>query len=471
MNYQIFRQYDIRAIIGKELKIEETYDLAKGIITYFKQKNKNLQKIIIGRDGRTHSLPIQEQVMQAAIDLGLDVVDIGLCTTPAFYFSLHILESSTGMIITASHNPGNYNGIKTTFDQKPVWGEQIQEIKEIILQKKFYINKTGTKGSIQTHDITTQYIDWLCNHFAHLKGTNIDTIIDCGNGTAGTVFPKLIKKMDFKNVKLMFEQVDGTFPNHEADPTVVENMKQLAQELKNNPTMTLGIGLDGDCDRMNPMTKDGFLVPGDQLLAVYAQPILKNHPHAAVAFDIKASSSLIDLLKSWGAKDCISPSGHAYIKQTMAKHNAILAGELSCHLFFKDRYFGYDDGIYGALRLIEIIQHTGKNLAELIKIFPKKERSREIRMKCTDETKHSIVENVKKVFASRPDAQTITIDGIRAQLDYGWGLIRVSNTQPVICLRFESDTKQGLQKIKHDFYKALQPYFDDHFLKEHIELQ
>jgi phosphomannomutase/phosphoglucomutase len=310
----------------------------------------------------------------------------------------------------------------------------------------------------------------LCNHFAHLQGTNIDTIIDCGNGTAGTIFPKLIQKMHFKNVKLLFEKVDGTFPNHEADPTVIENMQQLAQALKSNPEMTLGIGLDGDCDRMNPMTKNGFLVPGDQLLAVYAKPIIKKHPQAAVVFDIKASSSLIDLLKAWGAKDCISPSGHALIKQTMASHNAILAGELSCHLFFKDRYFGYDDGIYGALRLIEIIQQTGKTLDELITIFPKQERSREIRMQCTDETKHDIVEHVKKMFMARKDAQTITIDGIRAQLEYGWGLIRVSNTQPVICLRFESHTKEGLQKIKHDFYKALQPYFKNSFLREQIEL-
>ncbi|MCK4651399.1 phosphomannomutase/phosphoglucomutase [Candidatus Babeliales bacterium] len=470
MKNQIFREYDIRGIVGKEIDIEETYNLSKAIITYYKQKNPQTQTIIVGRDGRNHSLQIQKNTIRAIIDLGLDVIDIGLCTTPAFYFSLHNLPSSTGMIITASHNPGEYNGIKICLDKKSIWGIQIQEIKKIYQSKNFYQSKNVKKGSVKTYDITSDYIDFLANHFKHLKNLKIDAIIDCGNGTGGTVFPHLIKKMNFKNVKLIFEEVDGNFPNHEADPTVQENMKYLALELKNNPEIKLGIGLDGDCDRMNPMTKKGKLVPGDQLLAVYAQQILKDHPNAAVAFDIKASSSLIELLRSWKAKDCISPSGHSLIKKTMSQNNAILAGELSCHFFFKDRYFGYDDGIYAALRLLEIIHQTQKNLEELIKIFPEKQRSKEIRIKCSEENKKEIVEHVKNIFTAKKNVQTITIDGIRAQMDYGWGLARVSNTQPVICLRFESKSKEGLKKIKNDFYDALKPYFEEKFLKEQIEL-
>ena len=297
---------------------------------------------------------------------------------------------------------------------------------------------------------------------------DIHTVIDCGNGTAGTVFPQLLKKMNWTNVKLLFEEVDGTFPNHEADPTSYKNMQSVTNELKNNPNLELGLGLDGDCDRMDPMTKEGFLVPGDQLLAVYAQKVLQHYPKAPIVFDIKASSGLIELLKKWGAIDIISPSGHSLIKDALLKNNALLAGELSCHFFFNDRYFGYDDGIYAALRLFEIIKETGKSLSELIKIFPKKISSPEIRIECEEENKSKIVEDVKKFFSSKKDTKNITIDGLRAQMPYGWGLVRASNTQPVICLRFESDTEQGIKKVKEEFYNALKANFNETELKEKV---
>lgn len=470
MKLNIFREYDIRGVMGEELNIEETYDLAKSIITYYKKINPKTSDIIIARDGRSHSLAIKENMIRAITDLGLNVIDIDLCPTPVLYYSLHNLTTPTGMIITASHNPGKYNGIKICLDKKAVWGKQIQEIKNIYQNKSFYQNKTNKKGTIKLQNMIPEYINYLCNHFKHLKNSKLNAVIDCGNGTAGTVFPQIIKKMNWTNIKLLFETVDGNFPNHEADPTVMKNMQDVIEELKNNSSLELGLGLDGDCDRMNPITKSGYLVPGDQLLAIYAQKVLKNHPGTAVVFDIKASSSLINLLKSWGAKDCISPSGHALIKESMAKNNAKLAGELSCHFFFNDRYFGYDDGIYATFRLFEILEETKQNLDELIKIFPKQERSSEIRISCPDSRKHNVVESVKNIFAARKDAKTITIDGVRAQLNYGWGLVRVSNTQPVICLRFESDSKEGLKKIKKDFFQALKPHFEENFLREQIEL-
>ncbi len=470
MKSQIFREYDIRGIVKEEFEIEETYNLSKAIITYFKQKNPQTKSIIIGRDGRHHSLPIQEKMMQAATDLGLDVVDIGLCPTPTFYFSLFNTQTPSGMIITASHNPSEYNGIKICLDKRTVWGQQIQEIRKIYENQNFYKNETNKKGSIQTYDVLTEYIEWLVDHFKHLKNINIPAVIDCGNGTAGTVFPRLIKKMNWKNIKLLYQDVDGDFPNHPADPTVLKNMLDVKKELENNSTLQVGLGLDGDCDRMNPMTKSGYLVPGDQLLALYSQKVLKDYPGATIVFDIKASSSLIELLKSWGAIDHICPSGHSLVKEAMLKSGAKLAGELSCHFFFNDRYFGYDDGIYAAFRLIEILHETKKDLDELIKIFPEKNRSPEIRMTCSESNKKEIVQNVKNIFAARKDSNLITIDGVRAQMNYGWGLVRASNTQPVICLRFESDSKDGLKKVKQDFYTALKPYFDETKLKEQIEL-
>jgi phosphomannomutase/phosphoglucomutase len=238
-----------------------------------------------------------------------------------------------------------------------------------------------------------------------------------------------------------------------------------------NNSFQVGIGFDGDCDRMNPMTKQGFLVPGDQLLALYAQYIIPQNHGCGVVFDIKSSDGLIELLESWQAIPIISQSGHSFIKQSIKRNNAVLGGELSCHFFFNDRYYGYDDGIYAALRLIEIMILTHKPLDLLLTIFPKKISSPEIRIECqSDEIKKNIIADVKAVLLSRDDIKSTTIDGIRAKTSYGWGLARASNTQPVICLRFESESIEGLQRVKTDFYNILRTHFDEKMLKDKIEL-
>ena len=470
MKNHIFREYDIRGIVGKEFEINETYQLAKSIITYFKKENPEIKKVVIARDGRNHSTAIRDNVIKAIQDLGIDVLDIGICPTPTFYFTLFNTPVTSGLMITASHNPSQYNGIKICLDTKSVWGKQIQEIKNIYLEQNFYKNKTSINGKIEHINMIPKYIDWLADHFEHLKNYDINAIIDCGNAVGGTVLPALIKKMNWKNVELLFANLDGNFPNHEADPTVIKNMQDVLQKLKNNPNIQLGIGLDGDCDRMSPMTKKGFLVPGDQLLAVFSKKVLQDYPGSTIVFDIKASSSLIELLKEWGAIDHICPSGHSLVKQAMLNTKAKLAGELSCHFFFNDRYFGYDDGIYSILRLFEILKETNKSLDELASIFPKKQRSPEIRISCKESNKKNIVTHVKNVFAKKKDANNITIDGLRAQMKYGWGLVRTSNTQSVISIRFESETKKGLKQVKEDFYEALKPFFNEKDLKEKIEL-
>ncbi|MBD3273439.1 phosphomannomutase, partial [Candidatus Dependentiae bacterium] len=465
-----FREYDIRGVVGKEFLIDQTYNLTKAIITYFKKNNPEIQTITVARDGRNHSELIKKQMLNAITDLGLNVLDIGICPTPTFYFSLFNTNTTSGLMITASHNPAEYNGIKICLDKKSVWGKQIQEIKNIYFEKSFFEDKTNKKGKINSLEIIPQYINWLTNHFEHLKNYDINAVIDCGNAVGGTVLPELIKKMNWKNVKLLFAELDGNFPNHEADPTVEKNMQHVKKELKDNKQIELGLGLDGDCDRMSPMTKNGYLVPGDQLLAIFAKKVLKDFPGAGIVFDIKASSSLIDLLKKWNAKDHICPSGHSLVKKALMDTKSKLAGELSCHFFFNDKYFGYDDGIYSILRLFEILKEENKSLDELIKIFPNKERSPEIRIRCKESEKNNIVNHVKSIFAKKKDSENIIIDGLRAQINNSLGLIRASNTQPVICLRFESETKEGLKKVKNDFYEALKPYFDKKELKEKIEL-
>ena len=466
MQENIFREYDIRGIVGTEVIVDACYDLGKAIVTYLRAKHPGSKSFIVGRDGRLHSAAIYNHIVKAITDLGFDVVDVGVCPTPVVYFAVHHLNIPTALMITASHNPGEYNGIK-------IWGvagEQIAAIKQLFFAQQF-MAPLGTAGKITPVPMLETYVEYLANLFPHLQNISVNTLIDCGNGAGSIAMAPLIKRMGWTNATLLFGEVDGTFPNHEPDPTVAEHMHVMAQELKNNATYAVGIGLDGDCDRMDPMTKEGLVVPGDHLLALFAGDVAKNNPGATVVCDIKSSGSLIDVLNALGAHACVAPSGHSHIKHAMKKHNALLAGELSCHFFFHDRYFGYDDGIYAGLRLIELL-HTSKNtLTELLGQIPQKISSPEIRIACkNDSDKQGIVDDIKKVFAARTDLELITIDGIRAHMSYGWGLLRASNTQPVICLRFESDNAAGLDRVKNDFYQLLLPYFDEQLLRSKIEL-
>jgi len=466
MNDIIFREYDIRGVVGKDLLLEQAYDLGKAIVTYFAQQNPHEKTIVIGRDGRTHSQELTQCLQNAALDLGFDVIDVGLVPTPALYFAVHHLKLPFALEVTASHNPKEYNGIKMWY----VWGEKIQQIKAIF-QKKEFLPNASKRGTQTNYDILSVYLEYLKNQFTHLQGISLKVVIDCGNGPAGLIYPRLTEMMGWKDVTILFPEVDGNFPNHEADPTVPENMQDVARELAADANRVFGIGLDGDCDRMSPMTKQGLLIPGDKLLALFAQTMLLEHPGATVICDIKSSSSLMELLNTWHARPVLCPSGHSLIKVAMETEQALLAGELSCHFFFKDRYFGFDDGIYASLRLFELLIQQKKSLEDLLTVFPHRESSPEIRLICkTEDEKREIVAGVKDAFLSRTDMETITIDGIRAQAAYGWGLIRSSNTQPAISMRFESATLEGLARVKYDFYQALQPYFDEQTLKEKIEL-
>jgi phosphomannomutase/phosphoglucomutase len=271
--------------------------------------------------------------------------------------------------------------------------------------------------------------------------------------------------MQYKNVELLFPEVDGTYPNHEPDPVNEKNMGALKNRLAFSDAV-IGIGLDGDCDRMAPMTKNGAVVPGDKLLGIFSMAVAQQFPGAAVVFDIKSSGALIELLESIGCIPHMSPAGHSIIKTQMKLHKAILGGELSCHFFFGDRYFGYDDGIYATLRLLELLVQSGKTLEELLTKFPHKISSTEIRIRCADDRKEAIVQAVRKQFAQRTDVELITIDGVRVAMSYGWGMVRSSNTQAELCLRFESDTQEGLEHVKQDFVQALTPFLDASLLHD-----
>lgn len=365
----VFKQYDLRGIIGSDFPLEDVYDLGKAIASYLVHHGHGVKTVAIGADGRIHSPYIKEKLCAALQDSGLNVLFIGVCPTPVLYFSLFTQPVQAGLMITASHNGKEYNGIKICMHKESVWGDAIQEIKKLYHHHASINDKE--LGSYAEHFLIPDYIVWLKEHFKHLIGEKISAVIDCGNGAAGTVLPSLIKAMQWPNVYLLFPEVDGNYPNHEADPTVPENMKEVKHILLTTKVQ-LGIGLDGDCDRMAPMTKQGELVQGDKLLALFAQEIVKSHPHMPVVFDIKCSSGLSELLTLWGAQSIMSPSGHSIIKNKMKQHDALLAGELSCHFFFKDRYFGYDDGIYSMMRLFELLVNSGKSLHDLLAVFSQK---------------------------------------------------------------------------------------------------
>jgi phosphomannomutase len=453
----IFREYDIRGVVGTELIIDEVYPLTCAIVAYFKTLQPQCAKVVVGMDGRSHSQEIKDAMTRALQDCGMQVTFIGVCASPTLYYAVHTLAVDAGLMITASHNPGEYNGIKICLGKGSVWGPGIQSIKKLYLQ--------GTKPESSRHGtyhevaIVDDYIAYLKKQFHSLVGMQLAAVVDCGNGSGGTVIPALCTAMEWKHVQLLHVEVDGTYPNHEADPVKEENMRDVKHALATTDAV-VGIGLDGDCDRMGAMTKKGFLVPGDQLLALFAHDVIKHHPGCTVVSDIKGSGAVLDLLSSWGAQAVLSPSGHAIIKDTMNRTKALLGGELSCHFFFADRYFGYDDAFYALLRLFELLMGTGKDLAALLTIIPHVYSSPEYRIAYNEALRTVIIDDIKKQLRNRSDITIIDIDGVRATAPYGWGIVRPSNTQPALCLRFESSTREGLMQIKQDFMQLLDVYIE-----------
>lgn len=460
-----FREYDIRALIGTEMPIAQVYPLTKAIITYFLKLDPTFKSIAVGMDGRIHSAAIADHVCSACTDSGIDVSFLGTCPTPALYFAMHTLPVQAGIMITASHNPKEYNGLKLCLGTECLWGSHIKAIRDL-----YYNGSTLeslNKGIMHHEPLVEKYIESLVARFEHLRGISCSALIDCGNGTAGVIWPTLIKKLNLKNIHLLYQEVDGTFPNHEADPTIAANMHGLKELLHSSPYQ-LGIGLDGDCDRMLPMTKDGTLIPGDKVIALFSKEILKNHPHAAVVCDIKSSESIIKVMTKWGIRTVISRTGHSIIKQVMHTEKALLGGELSGHFTFKDRYLGFDDGCYAALRLIELLHQNNTTLEQELDIFPQTYASPEIRIACPELQSQKIVSELHTYLAARPHYQLNMLDGIRFSAPHGWGIVRPSNTQPILSIRFESETSEGLEHMRHEFFDLLKPYFETNQLKKEL---
>ena len=392
----IFREYDIRGKVPEEFHLEEVYTLGLALAAYFNETDASIGRIALGMDGRIHSQEIKNSLVQAFTASGFDVVFIGVCPTPVLYFALHTNQADAGLMITASHNGPEYNGIKICLGKEPVWGTQIARIRDLYKAKKRLFSKQ--LGTFQKLDAVSLYLEWLEKHFSHLRGISVPALIDCGNGVAGVAALPLFEKLNICDSYFLFADVDGTMPNHEADPTVEKNMEEVRRLLHRENRYKLGIGFDGDGDRMAPMTPEGYLVPGDKLLCLFAQQIVMKNPGASIVFDIKCSAVVSTLLNQWGGKPCISPSGHSIIKHAIKEHNALLAGELSCHFFFNDRYFGYDDGIYAMMRLIELLSITDKSLTALLEDLPRTFATKELRISCEESEKKENRTFCSKIF-------------------------------------------------------------------------
>ncbi len=443
MTPDIFREYDIRGITGKEITDDDVILLGKGIGTFLAQ-NKCF-KLTVGRDCRNTSDSYSEKLIQGLLSTGCHVTDIGVCPTPVQYFSIRHLDKEGGVMVTASHNPPEYNGFKICKGLASVHGEQIQQIRAII-EKKEFVTGNGTRDEA---DVITPYKKFIIENITIKNPMKVG--IDAGNGTAGVITVPILKALNCE-VHDIYCDMDGNFPNHEADPTVAKNMTDLIKLVKDKK-LDLGIGYDGDGDRIGVVDEQGNMIFGDQLMIIFAREILSRKPGATFISEVKCSKTMYDDITAHGGNAIMWKTGHSLIKKKMKIENAELAGEMSGHMFFADRYFGYDDATYASCRLLEILSATGKTISQLLSDVPKTYNTPEIRVECPDHIKFSVVKKITERF--RKDYDVIDIDGARIVFEDGWGLVRASNTQPALVLRFEALSENRLAQIRELVESAL----------------
>ena len=436
INPQIYREYDIRGMVDKDLTPDIVRRLGQGFGTHMSKLGRI--KLAVGRDGRLSSKAFSEALIQGLISTGCDVVDIGLCPTPVYYFSIFHLDKDGGMMVTGSHNPPEFNGFKVSVGKSTIFGEEIQELGRLIEKGKFSIGR----GNLSRKEIIRPYQDYIKKNINLEKKMKV--VIDAGNGTAGFVAGPLLRDLGCE-VEELYCEVDGRFPNHFPDPTIPGNLKDLIDRVKKLQA-DVGIGYDGDADRIGVVDDRGNIIWGDQLMILFAREILKNKKGATFIAEVKCSQNLFTDIEKHGGKAIMWKTGHSLIKEKMKEEKAVLGGEMSGHIFFADRYFGYDDAIYASCRLIELLSKTDKKLSQLLDDVPKTFITPEIRVDCPDEIKFKVVDKVKEEL--RKDYPIIDVDGVRVKFEDGWGLVRASNTQPALVLRFEALTEKRLQAIK-----------------------
>jgi phosphomannomutase / phosphoglucomutase len=447
MNDSIFREYDIRGIVTRDLTDDVVLNLGKAYGTLMAQRKR--QVVNIGYDMRLSSAHLAEVYIQGILSTGRDVVSIGQVTTPTLYFSIIFLKSDGGVMITGSHNPIEFNGFKMCEGIGSVYGKDIQELKRIIHQQEFVSAKPGQLRQVE---VMSDYLKMLKGKFQFKK--KLKVVIDAGNATAGPITPGLWKELGMDVVPLYCEP-DGSFPNHLPDPAVPKYMQGLIKKVL-EVKADIGLAYDGDADRVGAVDEKGNLIYADTLLSLFCTDVLKRKPGAQILFDVKCSQAVPETILKHGGVPTMWKTGHSLLKAKMKETKAVFAGEMSGHMFFADDYFGYDDGIYASGRLLEIVAGSDKTFSGLVNEIPRFESSPEIRVHCADEEKFRVVTSLVKDFSK--EYRTIDIDGARVEFGDGWGLVRASNTEPTLVLRFEAKTRAKLTEIINLFKEKLAQY-------------
>lgn len=436
----IFREYDIRGIYPKEINENVIEQIAKAIS--IKCLKNNIPEICVGRDGRLSGESLLDCLSESLSGFGINVINIGLVSTPLLYFAAKKNKHKSGIMITGSHNPKNYNGVKMVINDNPVSGS---EIYKLIDKDK---PSTKKKGTIVYKDIKKEYIQEVKENVN--INNKVKIVIDCGNGAAGCIAPDLFKSMGCEVIEL-FSEVDGNFPNHHPDPAKIENLNDLISQVKESDA-DLGIAFDGDGDRVGLVTNEGKVIYPDKIMMILSKDILSSKK-GSIIFDVKCSNLLPDIISSHGGKPIMSPTGHFHIKNAIKRHNPLLAGEMSGHIFFNDKWYGFDDGHYSGARIIEIVSKENRKISEIENELPLLYSTPELNIDVTDETKFKIIEDFSKECSL--DGEKITIDGLRINFKNGWGLLRASNTTPKLVLRFEGNSVDDLNQIKSNFLNEL----------------
>ena len=436
----IFREYDIRGEYPRQINEDVVKEIARAIA--YKCIDLDIKEICIGRDGRLSGKSLLDSMIKGLIESGLDVINIDLTTSPLLYFAAKKNKFKSGIMITGSHNPKNHNGIKLVIDDNPISGNEVLNLIKI---KKNFQNKIG---KVKELSVKENYIDEVKSHINIEK--KLKVVIDCGNGAAGFIASDLYTKIGCEVIEL-FTKVDGSFPNHHPDPGKIENLEDLIKEVKLQKA-DLGLAFDGDGDRVGLVTDLGEVVFPDKIMMLLSKDILKSQK-GTIIFDVKCSNSLSEIIKSSGGDPIMSPTGHFHIKNNIKKYNPLLAGEMSGHIFFNDKWYGFDDGHYSGVRIIELISKNNESISALVKKLPNLFSTPELNINVTDENKFKIIEDFIKNCDL--DGEKITLDGLRINFKNGWGLLRASNTTPKLVLRFEGKSEESLDQIQRNFLNEL----------------
>lgn len=447
----IFREYDIRGIVENDLTPDVVEKIGRAYATLARERG--VKTITVGRDGRLSSPALRGQLIAGLTGAGINVVDLGLCATPLLYFSLFHCDVDGGIMITGSHNAAEYNGFKMCVEKEALYGADIQRVREIFENEQF----ASGKGTVVEQSIIPEYLAFLQDQFSSVRAEDLRVVIDCGNGAASLMAKEALEQLGCQ-VTGLYCDLDGHFPNHHPDPTVVENLTDLIDKV-HEIKAHVGIGYDGDADRIGVIDEQGEILWGDRLLLLFARDVLATHPGSTFISEVKASQVFYDDIPKRGGRAIMWKTGHSLIKAKMKEEKAVLAGEMSGHVFFADRYYGYDDAIYASCRLIEILVKHKKPLSSFLSDVPQTVVTPEIRVDCSDDQKFQIVtavtQRLEEIAASHDHnmadltiRELITIDGVRVRFDQGWGLIRASNTQPALVLRFEASSQDHLLKIR-----------------------